>query len=317
MTMDTTHDEVREALGAEALGALDGGERERVLAHVAECGACRAELDALREAASLVAHAAPHRPLAPARAVDVRSRLLARAAADSGSRARSMAGADATVDMPAPPAPRLSIPDARVEAAPRVAPRPAAAAPRDGVIPITAARRGRGAMAGWLAAAASLLLLIATGVYASGLRRQVDALQARATRLEAERTRLAERVQQGEATVASLSGPAVKVIDMAAARPADPTGRMFWDTRTARWTFFAHNLPATRPGREYQLWLVTADRKISAGTFRPGPRGSAVVQAEYELPPESLQAVAVTEEPAGGQPQPTGAIVLAGAMSAR
>jgi hypothetical protein len=172
-------------------------------------------------------------------------------------------------------------------------------------------------MAGWLAAAASLLLLIAAGVYASGLRRQVDALQARATRLEAERTRLAERVQQGEATVASLSGPAVKVIEMAAARPADPTGRMFWDTRTARWTFFAHNLPATRPGREYQLWLVTADRKISAGTFRPGPRGSAVVQAEYELPPESLQAVAVTEEPAGGQPQPTGAIVLAGAMSTR
>ncbi|HZG41825.1 MAG TPA: anti-sigma factor, partial [Longimicrobium sp.] len=163
----------------------------------------------------------------------------------------------------------------------------------------------------------AVLLLIGTGVYASGLRRQVDALQARAARLEAERTRLAQRAEAGEATVAALSGPAVKVIDMAAARPADPTGRMFWDTRTARWTFFAHNLPATRPGREYQLWLVTADRKISAGTFRPGPRGTAVVQAEYELPPESLQAVAVTEEPAGGQPQPTGAIVLAGATSAR
>ena len=315
MTIEMTHDEVREALGAEALGALDGAERERVLAHVAACDACHAELDALREAASLVAHAAPHPPLAPARAADLRSRLLARAAADGVS--RPMAEADATVDMPAAPAPHRVISDALVEAAPRVEPRPAAAPPRDGVIPITSARRGRGAMAGWLAAAASLLLLIAVGVYASGLRRQVDALQARATRLEAERGRLAERVQQGESTVASLSGPAVKVIDMAAARPADPTGRMFWDTKTARWTFFAHNLPATRPGREYQLWLVTADRKISAGTFRPGPRGSAVVQAEYELPPESLQAVAVTEEPAGGQPQPTGAIVLAGAMSTR
>lgn len=308
MTMDITHDEVREALGAEALGALDGGEREQVLAHVAECGACRAELDALREAASLVAHASPHRPLAPARAADVRSRLLARVAADGVSRA-SQDG----VTMEAAPDPVLAaLPVRRVDVEP-VRPAPS----RSDVIPITAARRGRGAMAGWLAAAASLLLLIAAGVYASGLRRQVDALAARATRLEAERTRLAERVEQGEATVASLSGPAVKVIEMAAARPADPTGRMFWDTRTARWTFFAHNLPATRPGREYQLWLVTADRKISAGTFRPGPRGSAVVQAEYELPPESLQAVAVTEEPAGGQPQPTGAIVLAGAMATR
>jgi anti-sigma-K factor RskA len=306
MTMEKTHDEVREALGAEALGALSAGERERVLAHVAGCDACRAELDVLRETASLAAYAAPHRPLAPARAADVRSRLLARAAADGVSRA-----AQDDVTLPAPP---IAAPAPVL----RVDPGPARPAPsRADVIPISAARRGRGAMAGWLAAAASLLLLIAAGVYASALRRQVDALQARATRLEAERTRLAERVEQGEATVASLSGPAVKVIDMAAARPADPTGRMFWDTRTARWTFFAHNLPATRPGREYQLWLVTADRKISAGTFRPGPRGSAVVQAEYELPPESLQAVAVTEEPAGGQPQPTGAIVLAGAMSTR
>ncbi|HEX8322213.1 anti-sigma factor [Longimicrobium sp.] len=306
MTTDMTHDEVREALGAEALGALDGGERERVLAHVAGCDACRAELGALREAAALVAHAAPHRPLAPARAADLRSRLLARAAADGVSRT-----SQDEVTIEAAPVP-AALPVPRVDAEPA---RPAPS--RSDVIPITSARRGRGPMAGWLAAAASLLLLIAAGVYASGLRQQVDALQARATRLEAERTRLAERVQQGEATVASLSGPAVKVIDMAAARPADPTGRMFWDTRTARWTFFAHNLPATRPGREYQLWLVTADRKISAGTFRPGPRGSAVVQAEYELPPESLQAVAVTEEPAGGQPQPTGAIVLAGAMSTR
>ncbi|HEY7766951.1 zf-HC2 domain-containing protein, partial [Longimicrobium sp.] len=264
MTIELTHDEAREALGAEALGALDGAERERVLAHVAECDACRAELDALREAASLVAHAAPHRPLAPARAADLRSRLLARAAADGASQD------DVTIE--APPVPRPVVSDAQVDAGPA---RPAPSRPD--VIPITSARRGRGAMAGWLAAAASLLLLIAAGVYASGLRRQVDALQARATRLEAERTRLAERVQQGEATVASLSGPAVKVIEMAAARPADPTGRMFWDIRTARWTFFAHNLPATRPGREYQLWLVTADRKISAGTFRPGPRGSAVV----------------------------------------
>jgi anti-sigma-K factor RskA len=305
MTMDTTHDEVRDALGAEALGALSGDERERVLAHVAACEACRAELDALRETASLLPHAVPARPLAPTRAADIRARLLARAAADAASAARD----DVTIEAAPVPAP---LPVPRVDAEPA---RPAPS--RADVIPITAARRGRGAMPGWLAAAAAVLLLIGTGVYASGLRRQVDALQARAERLEAERTRLTQRAEAGEATVASLSGPAVKVIDMAAARPADPTGRMFWDTRTARWTFFAHNLPATRPGREYQLWLVTADRKISAGTFRPGPRGTAVVQAEYELPPESLQAVAVTEEPAGGQPQPTGAIVLAGAMSAR
>jgi anti-sigma-K factor RskA len=70
-----------------------------------------------------------------------------------------------------------------------------------------------------------------------------------------------------------------------------------------------------RPGREYQLWLVTPGRKISAGTFTAGAGGTAVVQAEYALSPDSLQAVAVTEEPAGGLPQPTGEIILAGALS--
>ena len=91
---------------------------------------------------------------------------------------------------------------------------------------------------------------------------------------------------------------------------------MFWDVATNRWTFFAHNLPAVREGREYQLWLVTTDeRKIPAGTFRPDQGGNAVVQATYALPPDALAAVAVTEEPAGGLPQPSGAIIIAGAAA--
>jgi anti-sigma-K factor RskA len=93
---------------------------------------------------------------------------------------------------------------------------------------------------------------------------------------------------------------------------------MFWDPRTDRWTFFAHNLPPVQGGREYQLWLITPGaRKIPAGTFRPGAGGSAHVEATYALPADSLAAVAVTEEPAGGLPQPSGALVIAGAMSSR
>jgi anti-sigma-K factor RskA len=38
-----------------------------------------------------------------------------------------------------------------------------------------------------------------------------------------------------------------------------------------------------------------------------------VVQAAYALAADSLGAVAVTEEPAGGLPQPSGAIIVAGA----
>jgi anti-sigma-K factor RskA len=104
---------------------------------------------------------------------------------------------------------------------------------------------------------------------------------------------------------------------MASAGRAEPGGRMFWDPRTDRWTFFAHNLPAVQRGREYQLWLITpGNRKIPGGTFRPGPRGEAHVEATYALPADSLAAVAVTEEPAGGLPVPSGPVVIVGAMSA-
>jgi anti-sigma-K factor RskA len=84
---------------------------------------------------------------------------------------------------------------------------------------------------------------------------------------------------------------------------------------TARWTFFAHSLPALRPGRDYQLWLITPAGPVSAGVFRPTPEGQAEVQATYPLPRDQLKAIAVTEEPAGGLPAPSGQPLIVGAAS--
>jgi len=83
---------------------------------------------------------------------------------------------------------------------------------------------------------------------------------------------------------------------------------MFWDKSRNTWTMVAHNMPALKPGRTYQLWLVTPDRKISAGTFEPRD-GDAMVRATYALS-DKLMALAVTEEPMGGMPQPTGSMVM-------
>ena len=169
----------------------------------------------------------------------------------------------------------------------------------------------------WLAAAASLVLLIGVGMYAASLRGRLATAEERYRAAARERTELERRAEQSEALLAAVTAPASRVIELAATRPQAPSGRMFWDVSHDRWTFFAHNLPAVRAGREYQLWLVTADdRRISAGTFRPDAGGSAVVQATYALPADALAAVAVTEEPAGGVPQPTGEIIIAGAASA-
>jgi Anti-sigma-K factor rskA/Putative zinc-finger len=311
MTPDSMHEELYDALAAEAVDALDGEERERLLEHLAGCASCSAELESLRASAALLAFSAPPRPMEPARSDRVRARLLARAAEDRASvtqiaPAPPLAGDDGDVTLVgAPPAP--------------AAPPPVMPTRREpDVVPITSApTRRRASILPWLAAAASLVLLVGVGLYAASLRTRLATAEARYLAAARERGELERRVAEREATLAAISAPAARVIEMAAARPAAPGGRMFWDPATDRWTFFAHNLPAVREGREYQLWLITVDqRKIPAGTFRPDARGSAVMQATYALPADALAAVAVTEEPAGGLPQPSGAVVVAGAASA-
>lgn len=290
MSLRMTHDETQAALAAEALDALDWKESEAVHAHLAECQECRRELDSLREAAASLAFSVPSAPMDPERSARVRARLVARAAAERG-------GAPAPAAVPVP--------------VPVIAP---PAVPDPAVIPI-ARGRPRSALPAWLAAAAAVVLLIGVGAYAARLRGQYETLRAQYAAVDGERTRLLDGMARRDSTLAQLSGPGVKVIELASTQQRAPSGRMFWNPETARWTFFAHSLPALRPGRDYQLWLITPDGPVSAGVFRPTPAGRATVQATYPLRRDQLRAIAVTEEPAGGLPAPSGTPLIAGAAS--
>ena len=163
----------------------------------------------------------------------------------------------------------------------------------------------------WITAAASVAFIVAMYQRAqvSGEREQMrTALAAESLRVAALQDTLAVR----ERTLLAMAGSDVKVVELVA-NNRRPSARMFWAQSTNTWTMFAHNMPAPPSGRTYQLWLITRDgQRISAGTFAPNPSGDAVVSAQYAMAPDSLQAIAVTDEPAGGMPQPTGGIVIAG-----
>ena len=66
-------DEIREWLGAYAIGALEPGESAPIEAHLVRCPACRSECDDLAEVVRLLRHALPPdvahgaRPSHPAR----------------------------------------------------------------------------------------------------------------------------------------------------------------------------------------------------------------------------------------------------------
>jgi len=289
-----THEQAREALEALALDALDASERDAVMAHVATCATCRSELVALERTANELAYAATPLPMPLAQRDRIRARLMARAGADRESRE-----------------PLAVVPPLRVEAG-NVPPAPADVTPLRPYMPV---RRAPGPAA-WMAMAAGLVAILGVGAFLNASRERAALREALLAARAANGTQLAAldslraSLASRERMITNLIGPQVAVMTLASTDPASPTGRMFWDQQHNAWTLVAHRVPMPKAGRTYQMWLVTPTAKISAGTFMPSPDGEVMMQATYALPKDSLAAVAVTDEPMGGSPQPTTAPFL-------
>lgn len=188
-----------------------------------------------------------------------------------------------------------------------------------GAIPAAAASGSR-AMGPWLAAAASLMLAAALAVYSATLRSRIGALELRLQRAT-ERAAASERqlatvqhaVAAAESQVAVLTAPDVQRIDLTGQSAApQATARAFW-SRSRGLVISATNLPSAPPGKTYQLWVLTkGPAPINAGLFKPDDQGA--VDAVFDTPIDLPQPVgmAVTIEPEGGVPAPTGEKYLVG-----
>ena len=90
------------------------------------------------------------------------------------------------------------------------------------------------------------------------------------------------------------------------------TGRTFVSPRDGKALFYAYGLPAAPAGKQYQLWFIADGKPVSGGVFDVDAAGNAALLVEHVAPVETIQAWAVTVEPAGGLPAPSGAMVLKG-----
>jgi len=267
------HDKAFAALDAVALDAIDPVERARVMAHVEQCARCRRELAELRETTALLAFASP------TAATDTRERiherLMSRAATDA-SRGEQVVSLDARR-----------------------------------AISSLAWRRAE-----WIAIAASVLLVVSVGLLASVIRDRENvktALTSQIASSEHVRTSsdsLRTMIMHRDSVIAELTGKNVAMMTLTSSGSHAPFAHMFWDHARNTWVMVTHDMPDLKPGRTYQLWLVTPNAKISAGTFAT-KNGEAMIRATYALDPRQLMALAVTEEPIGGMPQPTGPMIIA------
>ena len=177
-------------------------------------------------------------------------------------------------------------------------------------------------VAWWLATAASLALAAGLTIYTAQLRTRISGLESelRDTRARANAMQQqmadAQRTATGAQTaVAILTAADVARVDLAGQQPVSPnaSARAFW-SRSRGMVFNASNLPPLPAGRTYQLWVVTAQAAISAGVLTPDTQGS--VSEVFNTPPDIPQpiAMAVTIEPTGGVPAPTGEKYLIGTL---
>jgi anti-sigma factor RsiW len=171
-TLMTLHEELRGLLAAEALGALDAPERAALLVHLAECRACAEEVAELREAAGALVHAAPIVALDPARAERIRSRLLARAAAERRPAPRSGWGRRVSSGLGWATAAGLA------------------------TLLLTHHSFHRPLDLGWVAAAVLGVLLFVVGSYAAAQRRELRALREERGGAEGERPSLLHPFQE-------------------------------------------------------------------------------------------------------------------------
>jgi anti-sigma-K factor RskA len=180
-------------------------------------------------------------------------------------------------------------------------------------------RAARGYPPSWMPLAASILLTVAVGVYAARLQVRVTDLESRleqavlqastAERAMVDARRVATELQS---SMGVLAAPDLVRIDLAG-QPTAPSAnaRALW-SRARGMVFAVSNLPPLPAGRVYQVWVVTAQAPISAGLLTPDAAGGNLTY--FMTPPDipAPTAVAVTLEPAGGVPAPTGQMYLVG-----
>ncbi len=148
---------------------------------------------------------------------------------------------------------------------------------------------------------------------AVGLAFHTRSLLQATEREGSERQRVEAELKDLEKSVDFFAGPMTQTVALegrGSARAAK--AKVFLDAENGRLLLYVYDLPPLPSDRTYQLWVLLDGSPLSAGTFSVDADGGARLDPA-PLPRLSGDiTVAITVEPAGGVPQPTGPMVLVG-----
>jgi anti-sigma-K factor RskA len=168
-------------------------------------------------------------------------------------------------------------------------------------------RRAESMPARWLLIAATALLAFTAGY----LFKQNSDLARERDNVARERDDISKEMAMWRRQADNIVSPRTRIIAMVGDETPQANAKVVWDTNAQQWAIYIFDLPAPPSDKDYQLWYVTKNAKISAAVFRTDEQGRAVLK--LTLPTDALgdlAATSVTLEPRGGSPQPTGKFYL-------
>jgi len=276
------HEIWRERAAVYALDALTGDERREFETHLQSCVECAAELQTLRPAVGALSQSVPQLDPRP----ELRDRVMSAALGETRATA-----------VTSPPAKAIRVEKAKS--------------------PLR-----------WLPVAAMLLLAVGLGVYANGLRGRVARLETELDDARSQSALLQARVERDESTLASTQGqlasaqgqlavvtaPDARRVTLAGQKGAPGASGLANWSPTRGLALSVSNLPQLLAMRDYQVWLLTKDKPVSAGLL---PRDAVDGRTVVFMAPGGVEpiGVALSEEPEGGVPQPGDRIYLVGLMA--
>jgi hypothetical protein len=116
-----------------------------------------------------------------------------------------------------------------------------------------------------------------------------------------------------EAALRSLTGPQVRAVRLAGLPPSpSANGQVLWNPAARTGVLLTSGLPPTPPDRVYELWAIAGSEPVPAGIFRVDEAGHGFLRVPPLRGKKRVDKFAVTLEPAGGVPKPTGPMHLLG-----
>jgi anti-sigma-K factor RskA len=141
-----------------------------------------------------------------------------------------------------------------------------------------------------------------------------------AERRERQRVEHAVAALQGElseldVTLRLLSAPQVRLVRLAGLPPSPrANAHLLWNPTARAGVLLTSGLRRIPPNRVYELWAIAGNEPVPAGIFEVDEAGHAYVRL-HSLPRDKrYDKFAVTLEPAGGVPKPTGPMHLLGSL---